>query len=89
VIAKPKCWQLKIVIICIHAGVLYKLMSEQYNLKEIKAEAVAAAISMAGDASLISLTFKVQLLNPKSKLLLPQVVNYRTGVPIGVRASSN
>jgi hypothetical protein len=51
---------------------------EQYCLKDT----LAAAISMAGDASLISLTTKVQLLNPKSKLLLPQVVNYHTGVPI-------
>jgi hypothetical protein len=47
---------------------------------------VAAAISMTGDASLISLTTKVQLLNPKSKLLLPQVVNYRTGVLIRGRS---
>jgi hypothetical protein len=52
----------------------------------MKVEAVAAAISMAGAASLISSTTQVQLLNPKSKLLLPQVVNYRTGVPIRVRS---
>ena len=57
-----------------------------YSLKDTLADVVAAAISMTGDASLISLTTKVQLLNPKSKLLLPQVVNYHTGVLIRGRS---